>query len=157
MFIIEAYGVLIWSMARHRAAPLAENLALRQQLAVYQRFRPRPKLRRRGRMFWCLLSRIWDDWQSVLVIVQPATVIGWHRKGFKLFWRWKSRDGKIGRPKVAREIRKLIRQISCENPTWGTPRIQAELKLLGHDVAESTVAKYMGRDHKPPSQTWKTF
>jgi transposase InsO family protein len=91
-----------------------------------------------------------------LLIVQPETVIGWHRQGFRLYWRWKSRT-KQGRPCVAREIRDLIRRMSRENPLWGAPRIQSELRLLGHDVADSTVARYMVRQHKPPSQNWRTF
>ena len=88
--------------------------------------------------------------------MQPATVIRWHRRGFRLYWRWKSR--KTGRPKVDPEIRSLIRRLSLDNPLWGTPRVQAELRLLGHDVAESTVARYMVRRRPgPPSQTWRSF
>jgi transposase InsO family protein len=108
-------------------------------------------------LFWVVLSRLWPGWQAVLVIVQPATVVHWHRQGFRLFWRWKSRKGKTGRPQIEREIRDLIRRMSRENPIWGAPRIQAELKLLGYAVAESTVAKYMVRTRKPSSPTWKTF
>jgi transposase InsO family protein len=91
-----------------------------------------------------------------LLIVQPETVISWHQQGFKLYWRWKSR-AKQGRPCVDREIRDLVRRISRENPTWGAPRIQSELALLGYTVAESTVARYMIRSPKPPSQTWRAF
>ena len=91
-----------------------------------------------------------------LLIVQPGTVVKWHRQGFKLYWRFKSRK-KPGRPKISCEIRKLIRQMSQDNLTWGVPRIKSELGLLGYEVAESTVAKYMCRQKKPPSQTWKTF
>ena len=134
-----------------------ENLALRQQLAVCKQSVKRPKLRSRDRVFWVLLSKIWQNWRSALAIVQPETVIKWHRRGFKLFWRWKSRNGKAGRPPVEREIRDLIRQMSRENPTWGAPRILSELLLLGHEVAETTVTKYMVRPQKPPSQTWRTF
>jgi len=83
-----------------------------------------------------------------LAIVQPETVIKWHRKGWKLYWRWKSKAGKPGRPRIKREIRDLIRRMSRENPTWGAPRILSELLLLGHDVAEETVAKYMVRVSK---------
>ena len=90
------------------------------------------------------------------MIVQPDTVIRWHRQGFRLYWRWKSR-GRPGRPKIEPEVRELIRRMSRENPTWGAPRIQSELALLGHDVCETTVAKYMTRDPMPPSQTWRTF
>ncbi len=93
----------------------------------------------------------------MLAIVQPETVIKWHRQGFKLYWRWKSRVGKVGRPCIDGEIRNLIRRMSRENPSRGAPRIVSELVLLGHDVAEQTVAKYMVRTQKPPSQTWRTF
>jgi transposase InsO family protein len=134
-----------------------ENLAFRQQLAVLKQTSKRPKLRPRDRVFWAWLSRLWTDWRSVLVIVQPDTVVGWHRQGFRLYWRWKSRTRKPGRPRVEQEIRDLIRRMSRENPTWGAPRIESELRLLGHDVAEKTVAKYMRRASKPPSQTWRTF
>jgi transposase InsO family protein len=135
----------------------AENLALRQQLGVLMVSGKRPRLRKRDRIFWVWLSRLWKNWRSCLVIVQPDTVVRWHRQGFKLYWRWKSRNA--GRPKVDPEIRKLIRRMSRENPLWGAPRIQAELRLLGHDIVESTVAKYMvkPRRHGPPSQTWRSF
>jgi hypothetical protein len=122
-----------------------ENLALRQQLAVYKQSVKRPKLRPRDRIFWVCLSRLWSDWRSALAMVQPETVIRWHRQGFKLFWRWKSQSGKPGRPPISRDIRELIRRMSRDNPGWGAPRICSELLLLGHDVAERTVAKYMVR------------
>ncbi len=124
----------------------AENLALRQQLA----------LRKRDRIFWVWLSRLWTGWRSLLVIVQPDTVIRWHHQGFRLYWRWKSR-AKSGRPKVEVEIRKLIRRMCRENQSWGAPRIHSELRLLGYDVSETTVAKYMVRHRQPPSQTWRAF
>jgi putative transposase len=88
--------------------------------------------------------------------VKPETVVKWHKQGFRLYWRWKSKVP-IGRPQIDREIRELIRRMSHENPLWGVPRIQAELRLLGFEVAERTVAKYRVRSKKPPSQTWKTF
>ena len=134
-----------------------ENLALRQQLAVCRQSVKRPKLRPRDRVFWVLLSRLWSNWRSALAIVQPETVIQWYRMGFKLYWHWKSRAGKPGRPPIEREIRDLIRRMSRENPTWGAPRILSKLLLLGHKVAKATVAKYMVRSRKPPSQTWRTF
>ena len=99
-----------------------ENLALRQQIAVQSQSVKRPKLRFRDRFFWVLLSKVWSGWQSVLAIVQPETVIRWHRCGFELFWTLKSRAGKPGRPTIARELRKLIRRMSRENPTWAAPR-----------------------------------
>ena len=134
-----------------------ENLGLRQQLAVYQQSIKRPRLRPRDRVFWVWLSRLSHDWRSILVIVKPETVVRWHRRGFKLYWRWKSQTRNPGRPKIDAEVRELIRRMSRENPTWGAPRIQSELTLLGYVVAERTVAKYMVRTRKPPSQSWKTF
>ncbi len=103
------------------------------------------------------MSTLWPDWRSALLIVKPDTVVRWHRQGFRLYWRWKSKAEKPGRPPIAPEVVALIRRMCRENSTWGAPRIQSELKLLGHDVAESTVAKYMVGDSKPPSQTWRTF
>ncbi|MCP4610353.1 MAG: transposase [Planctomycetes bacterium] len=136
---------------------ILENLALRQQLTVQQRTIKRSKLKRKDRIFWAWLSRIWPQWKSTLIVVKPETVIKWHRRGFKLYWRWKSRSSKVGRPRISKEIRDLIRQMSQENSTWGAPRIQSELKLLGYEVADSTVAKYMVKQKKPPSQTWRSF
>jgi hypothetical protein len=126
-----------------------ENLALRQQLLVLQRSVKCPQLRKRERIFWVWLSRLWSGWRCVLLIVQPDTVIRWHRQGFQLYWRWKSRS-KLGRPQIDAEVRELIRRMSRDNLTWGAPRIQSELHLLGYDVAESTVAKYMVHGLKPP-------
>ena len=157
MDVLKLVFLVMRSLFVVRAALAAENLALRQQLAVLQRAARRPRLRRRDRVFWVWLSRIWRNWRSVVVIVRPETVVRWHRQGFRLYWRWKSRVREIGRPRVEREIRDLVRRMCRENKTWGVPRIQSELRLLGHDVAESTVAKYMSRPRKPPSQTWGTF
>jgi len=107
--------------------------------------------------FWVCLSRLWSNWRSALSMVQPETVIRWHRQGFKLFWRWKSRNGKPGRPLLSREIRESIRRMSRENPGWGAPRLCSELLLLGHEVVERNLAKYMVRTRQPPWQTWRTF
>ena len=155
--IFQTCYLLIRCLIVSRMTLTAEIIALRQQLAVYHRTVHRPQLRSRDRFFWIMLSRLWKDWRSVLVIVQPETVIKWHRQGFQLYWRWKSKARQCGRPKIAQEIRDLIRRMSLENPTWGVPRIQAELHLLGYSVAESTVAKYRVRSTKPPSQTWRSF
>jgi len=157
MGIIQAIFLFLRAFILGRAATAIENLALRQQVAVFKQSVKRPKLRPRDRVFWVVLSRLWRNWRSALAIVQPETVIRWHRQGFKFYWRWKSRAGKPGRPPIEREIRDLIRRMSRENPTWGAPRIVSELALLGHDVAKQTVAKYMVRTRKPPSQTWRTF
>jgi hypothetical protein len=152
---------LLFSLARSFFAPhlelMAEILALRQQLAILNRAAKRPSLRFQDRLFWVTLAKCWQDWRSALLIVKPETVIKWHRQGFRLYWRWKSKTGRPGRPRIDAEIRELIRRISQENPLWGTPRIQSELSLLGFEVAESTVAKYRIKTPKPSSQTWKTF
>ena len=156
MGVFQIVWLFVRGLSAGRAALVAENLALRQQLIVFQRSVKRPKLRKRNRIFWVWLSRLWSGWQSALTLVQPETVVKWQRQGLKLYWRWTSRK-KPGRPSADRKIRDLIRRISRENPTWGAPRILSEMLLLGHCVAESTVAKYMVRDRKPPSQTWRTF
>ena len=104
---------------KSRAALQLENLALRHQLGVLRRSVKRPKLTSADRLLWTWLCEVWSDWQSALVIVKPETVIGWHRKGFRLFWTWKVRHGQPGRPPVSKEIRQLIRKMSRENPLWG--------------------------------------
>ena len=139
------------------AAVALENLALRHQLLVLQRSVARPRLSRWDRIFWVWLSRVWAGWRSSLVIVQPATVLAWHRRGFQLYWRWKSRANPVGRPRLDPELRHLIRRMARENPTWGRRRIRAELALLGYAVAELTVAKYMHRTSPRPSPTWRAF
>lgn len=139
-----------------RADILAENVALRHQVLVLSRRKKRPRLRRLDRAFWVWLSRLWSGWRNALVIVKPATVVGWHRKGWRLYWGWKSR-AKTGRPQVDREIRALVRRMAGENPLWGAPRIHGEMLKLGFDVGETTVAKYMPKRDRPPSATWRAF
>ena len=109
------------------------------------------------RLLWVALSRVSTDWASALAIVQPETVVAWHRKSFRLFWTWKVRRGKLGRPAVSRQVRALIRRMCHENSTWGAPRIHGELLKLGIDIGETSVSKYMVRCRQPPSQTWRTF
>ncbi len=140
MGLIRIMLLFIRGVMSDRAELAAENLALRQQLAALELKAKRPRLRKRDRIFWVWLSRLWSNWRSALLIVQPETVIRWHKQGFKLYWRWKSRSRKAGRPRIDAEIRKLIRRMSRENAPWGTPRIKSELALLGHLVAESTIA-----------------
>ena len=145
------------SSFRSRASMGLEILALRHQLTVLQRrASKRPALRTSDRLFWVLLSRVWPQWPSALLIVKPETVIAWHRKGFRLYWTWKSK-ARPGRPSVSREVRELIRQMSISNPLWGAPRIHGELLKLGIQISQAAVAKYMVRQRKPPSQTWRTF
>lgn len=98
----------------------------------------------------------WHGWRAPLHVVQPATVLDWHRRGFRLFWTWKSRHRR-GRPSVPADVRALIREMSTMNPLWGAPRIHGELQKLGIAVSQSTVTKYMRRERRPPSQTWRTF
>jgi len=151
--------VIFWIfklIATDRNNIIIENLALRQQIVVQQRSNKHPKLQNQDRLFWSLLSQFWTEWKSTLLIIKPETVIRWHRQGFKIYWRWKSRH-KSGRPKVSKEIRNLIKRMSIENPTWGAPRIHSELCILGFDIVESTISKYMPKKSNPPSQNWKTF
>ena len=157
MFVLSALYQLFRGLLVPRLSLVTENLALRQQLLVLHRSSKRPRLRHRDRLFWITLAKLWRDWRSILVIVKPETVIKWHRQGFKCYWRWKSRSGRVGRPRIEQEVRVLIRRMSRENPTWGVPRIQAELHLLGYEIAESTVAKYRVHSRKPPSKAWKSF
>ena len=141
-----------------RAALQAENLALRHQLLVLQRSSRGRRLRLRAadRAFWVGLSQLWNSWRGSLRIVKPETVMAWNRKGFRLYWTWKSRV-KQGRPAASHEIRALIRRMSLANPRWGAPRIHGELMKLGIDISETTVAKYMAHPRRPSSQSWKTF
>ena len=122
-----------------------EILALRQQLVVLQRKHPRPRLRIQDGIFWVLLRRLWPAWRNVLVIVKPETVVGWHRAGFRLFWRLRSQAKSRGRPKIDAELRGLIKRMVNENSTWGAPRIHGELLKLGFDVSERTVSRYLLR------------
>jgi len=135
----------------------AENLFLRHQLNIALRRAP-PRLRLYGsdRALLVWMVRLWPSLLGLAKVVQPETILRWHRSGFKAFWHWKSRY-RAGRPKVDRELRDLIRQMGRENPLWGAPRIHGELLMLGFEVAQSTVSKYMVRGRRPPSQSWKTF
>jgi transposase InsO family protein len=156
MSLVRALALILRGLVRGQAALALENLALRQQLAVLRRGVKRPRLRPRDRLFWVMLRRLCEDWRSHLILVKPETVVGGHRQGFKLFWRWKSRRG--GRPRIPREVIDLIHRMARENPTWGAPRIQSELQLLGYALVDSTVARYMPRRPRgPSSQTWRTF
>ena len=148
----------IRQVLRARAALHAEILALRHQLLVLQHSTRSHKLQLSiaDRAFWVWLSHLWKDWRSALVIVKPETVIAWHRRGFRLYWSWKSRHPQ-GRPSVSREVIDLIRKMSLANPRWGAPRIHGELLKVGFELSESTVAKYMVRPRRPRSQTWRTF
>jgi transposase InsO family protein len=109
------------------------------------------------RLLWAGLLHLWSGWRSALIIVKPETVMAWHRRGFRLYWTWKSRPRRPGRPEVSREVRDLILKISLANPLWGAPRLHGELLKLGIEVSQATVAKYVERRRRPPSPTWRTF
>jgi transposase InsO family protein len=139
-----------------RASLHLEIIALRHQLAVLNRSRrPRLRLTSVDRMLWAWLAHAWGSWRSP-VHRRPETVVAWHRRGFRLFWTWKRRH-RTGRPGVPHDVRALIRDMSAANPLWGAPRIHGELLKLGISVSQSTVATYMRRHPRPPSQTWRTF
>jgi len=155
--VLVSFLLTLRTAARSRAELQLEVLALRHQPQVLQRTRPRRmRLAKTDRWLWVVLARFWTGWRTALVIVKPETVIAWHRRGFRLWWTWKSRR-RLGRPTVPTDVRTLIRTMSQANPRWGAPRIHGELLKLGLDVCETTVAKYMMRPHQPSSQTWRTF
>jgi len=135
-----------------------ENLALRQQLVVQQRSIKKPKITNRDRIFWIWLSTFWNKWRASLIVVKPSTVIGWHKKGFKSYWKRKSR--RVGRPSIDWELIKLIRKMQKQNVTWSAQRIQGELTKLGFEVCDNTVARYMAKDKDDDDsrqQRWVTF
>src|SRR5271166_4498347 len=152
-----ALFALLASSFRTRAALQAEILALRHQLAVFQKNAPRRlRIHRCDRLLWVVLYRFWSGWRRCLEMVQPDTVLRWHRRAFA--WHWTRKSRRLpGRPEVAANIRDLIQRMSQANPLWGAPRIHGELLKLGIAVAQSTVAKYLPRSRKPPSQTWRAF
>jgi putative transposase len=131
-------------LPRHRLA--LEAAALRQQLAVFKRKQPRPRLSRADRIFWTALRRLYSGWPDALILVKPETVVSWRRASFRLFWRWRSRQP--GRPRVTHEIRELIRRMKAENPSWGAPRIHGELVHLGFSISEPTVSRYLQRQRR---------
>src|SRR3984893_1473786 len=156
----EVYSLIWWALVgafRSRASLEAENTVLRHQLNVLRRQSPkRPTFRMLDRLIFAGSYRVSPKLLGALAIVKPKTVIRWHRAGLRSYWRWKSRR-RGGRPTVAPEICKLIREMSIANPLWGAPRIHGEVLKLGIGVGETSVAKYMVKRREPPSQGWKTF
>jgi putative transposase len=138
------------SAFRSRHQLVLENLALRQQLAAFMARGKRPRIRATDRAFWVLLHRLWARWADVLVILKPDTVVRWHRAGFRLYWNWISRRGaRRGRLPVDVEVRNLIRRMASENG-WAAPRIHGQLSMLGFDVSERTISRYLhGLDRRP--------
>jgi putative transposase len=155
-----AFALLCLLIAIFRTATdlRLEIFALRHQLGVLRRQRPgRLHLVHGDRILWVWLYRLWPRCLQALFIVKPATVIRWHRAGFGLYWHWRSKPRRTGRPSVDREIRDLIRQMSQANPLWGAPRIHGELLKLGICIGQTAVAKYMIRSLRPLSPNWRTF
>ena len=145
------------SRLKSRARLEAENIVLRQQVIVLSRkARSRLRLRNIDRLILVWMYRLFPSILNAITVIKPETVIRWHRRGFRAYWRWKSRQ-RGGRPRIDRETRDLIRRMSKENSLWGAPRIHGELLMLGTEVAQSTVARYMTKRYGPPSQGWKTF
>jgi transposase InsO family protein len=141
---------------RSRASLELRLIALQHQLAVLRRQRPgRPQLSSLDRLLWVWLYRVWPQVIDAMILVKPATVVQWHRKGFRLHWRWRSR--RPGRPKIGTEIRALIRRMSRANPLWGAPRIHGELLKLGIKISQATVGRWMPWRPKVPSATWRSF
>jgi len=144
---------------KSRARLGAENLCLRQQLVVLKRRKVRPQLRDADRRFWILACQLFSGWNRSLIIVRPDTVVSWHRKGWKAYWRWRSRrPSRTGRRKIGPKLRELIRRMARENPLWGQRRIQAELAHLGFVVCARTVARYMRHPYSgQPAPGWRQF
>ena len=156
--LIVAVLATIRVLFRSRVDIALEVLALRQQVAVLKRKRPRPVLTSLDRVFWTALRHVWPRWSDVLAIVKPETVVGWHRAGFRLYWRWRSRP-RGGRPKITEEIRVLIARLAQDNPDWGAPKIHGELQKLGLVVSERSVARYLRRIGRrgDPGKRWLAF
>ncbi len=150
---------LLWLFTSGHQALVLENLALRQQLAVFKRHRKRPHLSRSDRVFWIVLARVWKDWRRALIVVHPDTVVRWQRQRFRKYWAQLSCESErnTGRPPVVKQIRELIQTIACTNRLWRAPRIHGELLKLGIDVSERTVSRILRTVRRPPSQSWKTF
>src|ERR1700758_1330211 len=149
---------LIWLLGRGHHAVAVENLALRQQLAIYKRKKKRSRLVGPDRWFWIVLSALWKDWRRPLFVVHPDTVVRWQRERFCRHWAQGSKkSGSLGRPPISRQVRELIRTIACANPLWRAPRVHGEPGKLGIEVSERTVSRVLRTVKRPPSQTWKTF
>ena len=148
----------ITAACKPRARLIAENLCLRQQLVVLKRRQKRLSLRDRDRRFWVIASRCFAGWRDTLLIAKPETVLRWHRKGWKAYWRWRSRRQRGGRRRIPLELRELIRRMARENPLWGQQRIHAELAHLGFTICPRTVARYMRKPwNGRPSPGWRPF
>jgi putative transposase len=161
--MIDAVVLLVGAILRlfhGRRRLLLENLALRQQLAALKRRRPRPRLAVFDKLFWNLARRFWSGWNQALIVVTPETVVRWHRAGFRLYWKLISKVRRpIGRRQIPKEVRELIFRMVAENPTWGAPRIHGELLMLGFDISERTISRWMKRAPRDPepAKRWLTL
>jgi hypothetical protein len=143
---------------RSRLESLVEDLALRQQLAIFKHERSRPRMGPGDRMFWVFLRSVWRNWANVFIVVEPDTVVQWQRQGFKWFWRWISKAKRVGRPRVPRKVQELIRRMARDNG-WGVPRIHGELMKLGVQIDERTVSRYLPKRRTSPDKlrNWLAF
>lgn len=156
-FLLALFRLIRLLGSGHQAVVL-ENLALRQQLAIYKRKQKRPRLMQGDRWFWMALARLWKGWRGALVVVHPDTVVRWRRERFRVHWtRLSNNGGKSGIPPISRQIQELIRALAKANPLWRAPRIHGELRKLGIKVSERTVSRTLATVKRPPSQTWRTF
>ena len=157
MSILRLAAAFFLSLFKSQRQLILENLALKQQVAMLRQSVKRPRATAADKIFWILFSRYIEGWRRILFGLHPDTVVRWHRQGFRLYWRWKSRRRGPGRPAIDANLRKLIREMQASNIGWGAPRIHGELLKLGIEVSQATVSKYMLQSKKPPSQTWRTF
>jgi putative transposase len=160
---IDAGVLLVGAILRlfhSRRRQLLENLALRQKLAALKRRRPRPRLTLFDMLFWVLEKTFWSEWRQTLLVVTPGTVVQWRRAGFRLYWKLISKGRRpIERRQTPKEVRELIFRMVAENPTWGAPRIHGELLMLGFDVSERTISRWMKRAPRDPgpAKRWLAF
>ncbi len=161
--MLHAIGLFLASFVRlfgTRRSLWLENVALRQQLVILKRKHPRPRLTAFDKLFWVLARKYWHRWKQNLIVVSPETVVRWHRAGFQMYWSWLSRHQlSFGRKRISKELRELIFKMVAENPTWGAPRIHGELQMLGFDISERTVSRWMQRVPRNPEKIarWKAF
>src|SRR3981189_2123336 len=158
-FIGLCFGTLVRLLHARRSLFL-ENLALHQQLAVLKRRHPRPRLDLLDKLFWVAVRRFWSEWRQALIVVTPETVVRWHRAGFRLYWKLISRvRSPTGRRQTSKEVRELIFRMVIENPTWGAPRVHGELLMLGFDVSERMISRWIKRAPRDPEPTrrWLSF
>jgi len=153
------FGVL-FRLFRSHADLVLENFVLRQQLAMLKRRRPRPSLSIFDKLFWVAVRRFWSKWKQALIVGTPETVVRWHRAGFRLYWKLISRvRAQVGRRQTPKQVRALIFRMVVENPTWGAPRIHGELLMLGFDISERTISRWMKRAPRDPkpAKRWLAF